>query len=156
MRKSGTRSFSAGVKDELNRLPPGKACCMLSEISALTQTSGHLAFRGGGWISASYRLDNAGTARRLFQLLKKRLDVAPKLHFVQTRQLGGRRSCVLTLGTEDTRVLLNALHKLYPHSNLIGVSDAENIQTALLLHRIHASDYLIKPYDINELIRTIK
>ncbi len=110
MRASDTRSFSAGVKEELIRLPMGKPCCMLSEISALTQTSGHLAFRGGGWISASYRLDNAGTARRLFQLLKKRLDVAPKLHFVQTRQLGGRRSCVLTLGTEDTRTLLNALH----------------------------------------------
>ena len=110
MRTSDTRSFSAGVKDELNRLPMGKPCCMLSEISALTQTSGHLAFRGGGWISVSYRLDNTGTARRLFQLLKKRLNVAPKLHFVQTRQLGGRRSCVLTLGTEDTRTLLNALH----------------------------------------------
>ena len=110
MRASDTRSFSAGVKEELNRLPLGKACCMLSEISALTQTSGHLAFRGGGWISVSYRLDNAGTARRLFQLLKKRLNAAPKLHFVQTKQLGGRRSCVLTLGTEDTRTLLNALH----------------------------------------------
>ena len=110
MRASDTRSFSAGVKEELNRLPLGKACCMLSEISALTQTSGHLAFRGGGWISVSYRLDNAGTARRLFQLLKKRLNAAPKLHFIQTRQLGGRRSCVLTLGTEDTRALLNALH----------------------------------------------
>ena len=110
MRASDTRSFSAGVKEELNRLPLGKACCMLSEISALTQTSGHLAFRGGGWISVSYRLDNAGTARRLFQLLKKRLNTAPKLHFVQTSQLGGRRSCVLTLGTADTRTLLNALH----------------------------------------------
>ena len=88
MRTSDSRSFSAGVKEELIRLPLGKPCCMLSEISALTQTSGHLAFRGGGWISVSYRLDNAGTAR----------------------QLGGRRSCVLTLGTEDTRVLLNALH----------------------------------------------
>ena len=110
MRSSDTRSFSAGVKEELNRLPLGKPCCMLSEISALTQTSGHLAFRGGGWISVSYRLDNAGTARRLFQLLKKRLNAAPKLHFVQTRQLGGRRSCVLTLGTEDTRTLLDALH----------------------------------------------
>ena len=85
MRSSDTRSFSAGVKEELNRLPLGKPCCMLSEISALTQTSGHLAFRGGGWISVSYRLDNAGTARRLFQLLKKRLNAAPKLHFVQTR-----------------------------------------------------------------------
>ena len=110
MRVSDTRSFSAGVKEELIRLPLGKPCCMLSEISALTQTSGHLAFRGGGWISASYRLDNAGVARRLFQLLKKRLNVAPKLHFVQTKQLGGRRSCVLVLGTEDTRTLLNALH----------------------------------------------
>jgi len=110
MRTSDTRSFSAGVKEELIRLPMGKACCMLSEISALTQTSGHLSFRGGGWIQASYRLDNAGTARRLFQLLKLRLGTAPKLHFTQTRQLGGRRTCVLTLSTEDTRVLLNALH----------------------------------------------
>ena len=110
MRTSDTRSFSAGVKEELIRLPMGKPCCMLSEISALTQTSGHLSFRGGGWIQASYRLDNAGTARRLFQLLKLRLGAAPKLHFTQTRQLGGRRTCVLTLGPEDTRTLLNALH----------------------------------------------
>ena len=110
MRTSDARSFSAGVKEELIRLPLGKPCCMLSEISALTQTSGHLSFRGGGWISVSYRLDNAGTARRLFQLLKKRLNAAPKLHFVQTKQLGGRRSCVLTLDPEDSRTLLNALH----------------------------------------------
>jgi len=110
MRTSDSRSFSAGVKEELIRLPMGKPCCMLSEISALTQTSGHLSFRGGGWIQASYRLDNAGTARRLFQLLKTRLDVAPKLHFTQTRQLGGRRTCVLTLGPGDTRILLDALH----------------------------------------------
>ena len=103
-------SFSSTVKEELIRLPAGRACCMLSEISALTQTSGHLSFRGGGWISASYRMDNAGTARRLFQLLKKRLNISPSLHFIQTRQLGGRRTCVLTLGPQDTRTLLNALH----------------------------------------------
>ena len=110
MRRTDTRSFSSAVREELIRLPAGKPCCMLSEISALTQTSGHLAFRGGGWISVSYRLDNAGTARRLFQLLKKRLNIAPTLHFTQTRQLGGRRTCVLTLSTQDTRTLLNALH----------------------------------------------
>ena len=110
MRREEGQSFSARVKEELVRLPLGKTCCMLSEISALTQTSGHLSFRGGGWISASWRVDNAGTARRLFQLLKKRLNVTPSLHFIQTKQLGGRRTCVLTLGTEDTRTLLNALH----------------------------------------------
>ena len=110
MLRTDTRSFSAAVREALIRLPAGKACCMLSEISALTQTSGHLAFRGGGWISVSYRLEHAGTARRLFQLLKKRLNVTPTLHFTQTPQLGGRRTCVLTLNTTDTRVLLNALH----------------------------------------------
>ena len=87
--KTDTRqSFSAKVKAELIRLPLGKACCMLSEISALTMTSGHLAFRGGGWISISYRLDDAGTARRLLMLLKKRLNVNPT----------------------DAHTLLNALH----------------------------------------------
>lgn len=110
MKTTKAQSFSAAVKEELIRMPAGRACCMLSEISALTQTSGHLSFRGGGWISASFRLDNAGTARRLFQLLKKRLNISPSLHFIQTKQLGGRRTCVLSLGTEDTRTLLNALH----------------------------------------------
>ena len=110
MKTTKAQSFSAAVKEELIRMSAGRACCMLSEISALTQTSGHLSFRGGGWISASFRLDNAGTARRLFQLLKKRLNISPSLHFIQTKQLGGRRTCVLSLGTEDTRTLLNALH----------------------------------------------
>ena len=110
MNTSNARSFSASVKEELIRMPAGRPCCMLSEISALTQTSGHLSFRGGGWISASWRVDHAGTARRLFQLLKKRLNVTPSLYFIQTKQLGGRRTCVLTLGTEDTRTLLFALH----------------------------------------------
>ena len=111
MKTTNARSFSASVKEELIRMPAGRACCMLSEISALTQTSGHLSFRGGGWISASWRMDNAGTARRLFQLLKKRLNVTPSLHFIQTKQLGGRRTCVLTLGTEDTRTLEKLLEK---------------------------------------------
>ena len=110
MRTGEGQSFAAGVRDELIRYPVGKACCMLSEISALTQTSGHLAFRGGGWISVSWRLEDAGVARRLFQLLKKRLGVNPALHFTQTSRLGGRRVCVLTLSGADAKVLLDALH----------------------------------------------
>ena len=110
VKTGGRQSFSAQVRAELVRLPAGKSCCMLSEISALTMTSGHLAFRGGGWMTVSYRTEDAGTARRLLMLLKKRLNVSPTLHFTQTSRLGGRRTCVLTLNVEDTRVLLNALH----------------------------------------------
>lgn len=110
MRREEGQSFSARVKEELVRLPLGKTCCMLSEIAAFTQTSGHLGFRGRGGFTVSYRLDNAGAARRLFLLLKRRLNVSPTLHFVQTPQLGGRRTCVLTLAGEDAGTLLNALH----------------------------------------------
>lgn len=112
MRNGEKQSFSAAVKNELVRLPLGKNCCMLSELSALTQTSGHLSFRGRGKMSVTYRLDNTGVARRLFLLLKKRLTVNPTLHFTQTSQLGGRRTCVLTLDEEDTRKLLEALHMI--------------------------------------------
>ena len=112
MRNGEKQSFSAAVKNELVRLPLGKNCCMLSELSALTQTSGHLSFRGRGKMSVTYRLDNTGVARRLFLLLKKRLAVNPTLHFTQTSQLGGRRTCVLTLDEEDTRKLLEALHMI--------------------------------------------
>ena len=110
MKKDDKQSFSARVKAELIRLPAGKSCCMLSEISALTMTSGHLAFRGGGWMTVSYRTEDTGTARRLLMLLKKRLNVNPTLHFTQTNRLGGRRTCVLTLNGEAARTLLSALH----------------------------------------------
>ena len=110
VRTGGRQSFSAEVRAELVRLPAGKNCCMLSEISALTMTSGHLAFRGGGWMTVSYRTEDTGTARRLLMLLKKRLNVNPTLHFTQTSRLGGRRTCVLSLNTTDTRTLLDALH----------------------------------------------
>lgn len=103
-------SFSGRVKEELVRLPMGKSCCQLSEIDAMTRTSGHLFFRGKGRITVLYRMDNTGAVRRLFQLLKNRLGVSPMLHYTQTRQLGGRRTWVLSLNEKDSRTLLLALH----------------------------------------------
>ncbi|MDO5435256.1 MAG: DNA-binding protein WhiA [Clostridia bacterium] len=110
MRGNDKLSFSAQVREELVRLPAGKSCCMLSELSALTRTSGHLSFRGGGRLGVTYRVDNAGVARRIFQLLKKQLNISPTLHFTQSSRLGGRRTCVLTLSDMDTQTLLTALH----------------------------------------------
>lgn len=39
-------SFSSLAKEELLRLPLGKNCCVMSELSALVQTSGSLAAAG--------------------------------------------------------------------------------------------------------------
>lgn len=106
------RSFATGVKDELIRLPLGKSCCLLSELSALTQTLGHLTFRGAGRLGVTYRVDHAGIARRLFQLLKKQLNLSPTLHFSQSTPQDGHKTCVLTLDDEDSKVLLTALHMM--------------------------------------------
>lgn len=103
-------SFSSNVKDELIRLPLGKPCCMLSELSALTRTSGSLSMHGLGRILVSFRVENAALARRIFLLLRTQLQVTPKLYFVQHARLGGRRTCVLTLGDQDSQKLLLALH----------------------------------------------
>lgn len=105
-------SFAGRVKEELVRMPLGKSCCQLSEIGALTQTSGHLSFLGRGRIAVHYRLENTGAVRRLFQLLKTRLGVSPQLHYTQTRQWGGRRTWALTLNEADSRTLLTALHMI--------------------------------------------
>ena len=112
MRNREGLSFAARVREELVRQPLGKPCCMLSEIAALTATSGHLSFRGQGKMLVSYRMEHAGGARRLLLLLKKRLNINPTLHFLQSSQLGGRRVCVLTLNMEDSTVLLTALRLL--------------------------------------------
>lgn len=104
-------SFSAGVKEELIHLPLGKSCCILSELSALTQTSGSLALRGLGRVQVTYRVENAALARRIFLLLRT-LGITAKLHFVQHSRLGGRRTCVLTLGDQDSQTLLIALHMM--------------------------------------------
>lgn len=112
MNASEGHSFAVGVKDELVRLAPGKSCCQISELSALTQTLGHLTFRGGGRLGVTYRTDHAGIARRLFLILKKQLNLSPTLHFSQTTRQEGHKTCVLTLNDEDSKVLLTALHMM--------------------------------------------
>ena len=105
-------SFSSTVKEELLHLPLGKSCCMLSELSALTQTSGSLSLRGGGRVRVTWRVESAALARRIFLLLRSRLNLVPTLHFVQHSRLGGQRICVLTLEDQDAQKLLLALHMM--------------------------------------------
>lgn len=103
-------SFSSNVKDELCRLPLGKSCCMLSELTALYRTSGSLSFHGLGRVQVQYRTENAALARRIFRLLRARLGITPRLHYVQHARLGGQRTCVLTVGDADSQKLMLALH----------------------------------------------
>ena len=105
-------SFSLNVKDELCRLPLGKTCCMLSELTALYRTNGSLSFHGMGRVQVQYRTENPTVARRIFRLLRTRMNITPRLHYVQHARLGGQRTCVLNLGDEDSQRLMLALHMI--------------------------------------------
>lgn len=110
-------SFSIGAKEELCHQPLDRACCMLAEISALTQTSASLGFQGAGRFSVTYRVENTTLARRIFTMLKKSLDVSPQLQFVQHTRLGGRTACVLTLEGGDAQKLLMAMSMMEQHDD---------------------------------------
>lgn len=105
-------SFSSQVKAELLRIHPDKHCCMLSEISALTQACASLRLSGGGRVKVVYEVESAPLAKRIFLLLKKRLEITPVLSFTRYKRLGGQRACVLTVAEADSHRLLTALRML--------------------------------------------
>lgn len=105
-------TYSEQVKQELVRLPPEKACCMLSELSALTQACGSLILKGGGRVMVRYSVENAPLAKRIFLLLKDRLSIVPVVAHHTNPRLGGRRILTLTVPEQEARRLLMALHML--------------------------------------------
>ncbi len=110
-------SFSSQVKEELQRIFPEKHCCQLSELSALTQTSASLRLSGRGRVRVVYETENPALAKRIFQLLKKRMEITPSLEFNRHKRLGGRRLSVLTVPEADSRRLLIALHMMREEEN---------------------------------------
>lgn len=105
-------SFSSTVKEELLRALPEKGCCMLSEISAYTQSIASLRLAGGGRVKVVYETENSALAKRIFLLLKKRLEITASLSFARYARLGGRRGCILTVNEQDSRHLLVSLRML--------------------------------------------
>ncbi len=105
-------SFSARVKEELLRVQPEKHCCMLSELSALTQTCASLRLSGGGKVRVIYETENPALAKRIFLLLKRRMEITPLLEFNRHKRLGGRRLSILTVPEAESMRLLVALRML--------------------------------------------
>ena len=105
-------SFSGDVKKELLRIMPEKPCCMLSELSALTQCCASLRLAGRGKFRVAYETENPALAKRIFLLLKRRMEITPQLEFNRHKRLGGRRLSILTVPEADGRRLLIALRMI--------------------------------------------
>ena len=99
-------SFSGQVKRELMHLQPDRSFCQLSELSALTQCCASLVLRGGGRMSVVYQVENVALAKRIFLLLKLRLNIIPTIEYTYSPRFGGRRICMLTVPENDSRKLL--------------------------------------------------
>ena len=99
-------SFSGQVKRELMHLQPDRSCCQLSELSALTQCCASLVLRGGGRMNVVYQVENVALAKRIFLLLKLRLNIIPTIEYTYSPRFGGRRICMLTVPENDSRKLL--------------------------------------------------
>lgn len=105
-------SFSADVKEELLRIKPEKPCCMLSELSALTQTCATLRLSGSGRVKAVYEVESPKLAQRILILLKRRMEITPSLGYTRYKRLGEHRTYIITVGEGDCRRLLVALRMI--------------------------------------------
>lgn len=106
-------SFSSEVKQELVASRQDKSCCMLSELNALTQSCASMTLHGGGRVSIAFTTENVSVAKRIFILLKKRLEINATPHFSKAARFGGRRICTIKLTQADTRKLMLSLHILH-------------------------------------------
>ena len=106
-------SFSTEVKEELGAMRTEKSCCMLSELNALTQSCASMTLLGRGQVSIAYTTENVSVAKRVFILLKRRLEINATPHFAKLPRFGGRRVCVIRLSPADSRKLMYALHMLH-------------------------------------------
>ncbi len=99
-------SFSMDCKEELCRLPLEKSCCRLAELSALYMTLGSLSLLGRGQVNVQFTVEGAAIARRVFTLLQKECHLTAQIHYVTYARFGGVRKCVLTLGPQQSPLLL--------------------------------------------------
>ncbi len=111
--------LSDTVRSELLKKLPEKACCLQSELNALTQGYGVILLRGGGRFQVRYRLPDDDTARMVFRLLKRRLGMTPSISFHLEQRFRKRRMIDLTVSEYDAKRLLLTLHMFDPKTNSV-------------------------------------
>ena len=72
-----------------------------------------MTLHGRGQVSIAFSSENVTVAKRVFILLKKRLEINATPHFNKVERFGGRRVCVIRLSQGDTRKLMLSLHMLH-------------------------------------------
>jgi DNA-binding protein WhiA len=100
-------AMTAGVKDELSRLPITRTCCRKAEVSALLRFAGGLHIVGGR-VVVEAELDTAAAARRARATIADVFGHAGTLTVVQPSGIRRGNRYVLTVAAEGQRLAKQA------------------------------------------------
>lgn len=132
-------NFPTEVKQELVSLRIEKSCCMLSELNALTQSCASMTLHGRGQVSIAFSSENVTVAKRVFILLKKRLEINATPHFNKVERFGGRRVCLIRLSRGDTRAMMHDENILAQRSLHESALRATNCDHSNMLRQLSAA-----------------
>ena len=99
--------MTAGVKDELSRLPITKTCCRKAEVSALLRFSGGLHIVGGR-VVVEAELDTGAAARRARATISEVFGHPSTITVVQPSGIRRGNRYVLTIAQEGQRLAKQA------------------------------------------------
>jgi DNA-binding protein WhiA len=99
-------SFSAGIKEEMAGLAPGRPCCMLSELAGMARASGSMHLAGDG-LRAEVATESPAIARRAYRFMKALYGASPAIERHERHRLNRNFSyrVVLADSTAARRML---------------------------------------------------
>ena len=80
-------SFSQKTKNELARLVPNRACCMLAEFAALLRMDGTVQLSSHFQVALIIETQNAALARKIFKLAKELFGVQTEIFVIKNNRL---------------------------------------------------------------------
>lgn len=90
-------SFSSKTKNELARIKAEDRCCMLAELSAILRVSGTINIKGLNRLRAEILTENAASARLIFTLFKKSLNIQTEILVKKNHTLKKAHTYIITL-----------------------------------------------------------
>ena len=92
-----------------------------------------------GQVSIAFSSENVTVAKRVFILLKKRLEINATPHFNKVERFGGRRVCLIRLSQGATRAMMHDENILAQRSLHESVLRATNCDHSNMLRQLSAA-----------------
>lgn len=124
-------SFSSKTKNELTRVALSDECCILSELSALLRTTGSIKLKGLNRVIIEFNTEKAGTARRIFSMLKFLYNISNEVSVNKSNRLKKHNNYSVRVDEEYSKIILKDL-KLTEEDNINILNFSHGIPKSLI------------------------